>query len=525
MSSPFSQAPGGPDQPGPIGGGYNEPIDPVAPRSPAKLRQDFIADARRAKSRLAAEAGSEGPDVVINRPDATVATGAATDGKAPIVPGAALGKSTSKSRTEAAKSGGSASGTPRLRVMALGGALALAVGGAWYVTQLQNGSSGAVATTTEPQASGQQAAEAGLESSNAKGTQPNAPAMAPATGDDAAGTKSKVPAVPAEDGAIQLNIQEGTRGEIVTDELTVGSVSVPLFGVAVDSAKPMSPSAVEKAKRQQAMAAVSTQLGEAALQNPAALAINAGLDPKDAVAPAGGQSSVAKGGMSQSSALDLPPATVGPLSLRLAAANGDPSAEFEVGARLAEGKGTSQNFKDAAKWYQRSASKGFGQAQYRLGTLYERGLGLKADPVRAEEWYKQAAEQGNVKAMHNLAVLSANQSGGSPDYATAAQWFEKAAEHGLSDSQFNLAVLHENGLGVEKDLTTAYKWLALAAKGGDKEAVRRRDILQGKLTGDELKKAEGMIGMWKAKIPNQQVNDPRKAGEAWKTNPSNGING
>ena len=49
---------------------------------------------------------------------------------------------------------------------------------------------------------------------------------------------------------------------------------------------------------------------------------------------------------------------------------------------MAEGKGTTQNFKDAAKWYQRSAAKGFVQAQYRLGTLDERGLGLKADQAR-----------------------------------------------------------------------------------------------------------------------------------------------
>jgi localization factor PodJL len=337
------------------------------------------------------------------------------------------------------------------------------------------------------------------------------------------------PAAPAKRDSSQLNLDNGTQGEIVSGDLTVGSTTVPLYGVAVDSEKPMSPADVARAKRQQAIAAVSTQLGQAALQNPDALAIPASLQPDAASAGAtlseNGMTSVAKSNMSQSSALDMPPATVGPLSLRLAAANGDPSAEFEVGARLAEGKGTAQNFKDAAKWYQRSASQGFAQAQYRLGTLYERGLGLTKDMARAGDWYKRAAEQGNIKAMHNLAVLSANSSGASPDYATAAQWFEEAAERGLSDSQFNLAVLHENGLGVEQDLPVAFKWLSLAAKSGDKEAIRRRDILQGKLTAEQLTKAEGLIASWKAKTTDQAVNDPRKAGEAWKTNPANGVNG
>ena len=194
----------------------------------------------------------------------------------------------------------------------------------------------------------------------------------------------------------------------------------------------------------------------------------------------------------------MPAATVGPLSLRLAAANGDPSAEFEVGARLAEGKGTAQNFKEAAKWYQLSADHGFAQAQYRLGTLYERGLGLKPDRAQALAWYRRAADQGNIKAMHNLAVLSANQSDQSPDYATAAHWFEEAAKRGLADSQFNLAVLYENGLGVTRDMKQAFMWLSLAARDGDNEAVRRRDILRGKLTAEEIAAAEQMISRLEA---------------------------
>jgi localization factor PodJL len=134
------------------------------------------------------------------------------------------------------------------------------------------------------------------------------------------------------------------------------------------------------------------------------------------------------------SALDLPPATVGPLSLRMAAAAGDVSAEFEVASRLAEGKGTDQNFKEAIRWYQRSAAQGFAQAQYRLGTLYERGLGVPTDLARAKSWYQRAAEHGNVKAMHNLAVLAAGRASASPDYATAAQWFSQAAAFNLPDS-------------------------------------------------------------------------------------------
>ena len=525
--------------PGPSTATMDATVDQPPLRSPSKSRQDFIADARRAKMRLAAEGEASDTSVVIARPELDVDASANPNKSLPRG-----GKKVAAAATVAknAKTGTSPMSalsnlvTPRLRVMGLAALLAMS---GWYAVKIFHKPAQDIAATIDPAMTPSGAVDAAAANTAPKTAGKNAKLEAPAdkVPPETAGEETNPPAaegsenpeVPPKADATQLNLQTETHGEIVTGELTSGSISVPLFGVTVDSQKKMTAAEVARARRQQAVAAVSTQLGLAALQNPEALAIPASLHPDttsaDPVAAEGSQTSIAKSAMSQSSALDLPPATVGPLSLRLAAANGDPSAEFEVGARLAEGKGTNQNFKDAAKWYQRSASKGFAQAQYRLGTLYERGLGLKPDAARAADWYKRAAEQGNIKAMHNLAVLSANQLNGSPDYATAAGWFEKAAEHGLSDSQFNLAVLHENGLGVQQDLTTAYKWLALAAKSGDKEAIRRRDILQGKLTGEQLAKAESLVGMWKAKIGDQQVNDPRKAGEAWKANPANGVNG
>jgi len=210
----------------------------------------------------------------------------------------------------------------------------------------------------------------------------------------------------------------------------------------------------------------------------------------------------------------MPPAAVGPLSLRLAAANGDPSAEFEVALRFDEGRGVERNLTEAVTWYQRSASRGFAPAQYRLGTLYERGLGVPMDRGRAMAWYRSAAEKGHVKAMHNFAVLVAN--GASSDFKTAAYWFEEAAARGLVDSQYNLAVLYESGHGVERDLKQAYKWFALAARGGDQEAARRRDRVKWMLGASELKTAEAMVQSWKPKPSEPTVNDVRTAGELWK---------
>ena len=214
---------------------------------------------------------------------------------------------------------------------------------------------------------------------------------------------------------------------------------------------------------------------------------------------------------------DLPPALVGPLSLRMAAAKGEPSAAFEVATRFAEGRGIKQDFKQAMVWYQRSAGKGFAIAQYRLGTLYERGLGTPVDVARARVWYKRAADQGNVKAMHNMAVLSAGNGQAAPDYAGAAKWFKEAADRGLADSQFNLGVLYENGLGIEKDPSTAYVWFSLAARNGDVEAVRRRDQLLASLDAEAVRIANDRVQNWHARATNSKVNDARVAGDQWRS--------
>lgn len=214
--------------------------------------------------------------------------------------------------------------------------------------------------------------------------------------------------------------------------------------------------------------------------------------------------------------IEMPPALVGPNSLRLAAQRGDASAQFEVAARFAEGKGIKQDFDQASVWYQRAAAQGFAQAQYRLATLYERGLGVKADPARARIWYQRAAEQGNLKAMHNLAVLSAGRDQGQPDYPTAAQWFLEAAERGLADSQYNLGILHESGLGVARDQIAALKWYTLAANSGDREAARRRDMLKARMDAITVKEGEDAATEWRSRPVDRMANDPRVAGEAWK---------
>ena len=203
----------------------------------------------------------------------------------------------------------------------------------------------------------------------------------------------------------------------------------------------------------------------------------------------------------------LPPADLGPLPLRQAAAEGDTRAQYAIALRYAEGQGTSQNLNEAVRWLERAASAGLAPAQYRLAVLYERGQGVAKDLGRARSWYQAAAEKGNVKAMHNLAVSASGRADGSADYALASKWYGEAAAYGLADSQFNLGILAEHGLGMPKNLTEAYKWFALAAKNGDAEAAKRRDLVKQELDPASLAAAEQTIQAWTAKPAAQDANE------------------
>ena len=197
----------------------------------------------------------------------------------------------------------------------------------------------------------------------------------------------------------------------------------------------------------------------------------------------------------------------GPERLKQAATGGNLAAIYEIGARLAEGRGTARDLKAAAGWLDYAAAQGYAPAQYRLGSFSREGLGVPKDAKKAFGWFQRAAEQGHILAMHNLAVLYAEGVNGSPDYASAASWFRTAGEYGVKDSQFNIAILHVRGLGVAQDTVEAYKWFSAAAAQGDADAVKKRDELAARMTPDKLAEAKAVVENFRAKKPDVRAND------------------
>jgi localization factor PodJL len=193
------------------------------------------------------------------------------------------------------------------------------------------------------------------------------------------------------------------------------------------------------------------------------------------------------------------------------AEKGDVAAQFDYGARLAEGRGVSQDKAAAVAWFEKAAAQGLPQAQYRLGAIYEKGVGAPRDPAKARDYYEKAANQGNVRAMHNLAVILAEGVDGKPDYAAAANWFRRAAEYGVRDSQFNLAILYARGMGVPQNLGQSYLWFAIAAQQGDEDAAKKRDEVGAQLDAAALGAAKKQVADFHAKAPAPAVNEPLAA--------------
>ncbi len=62
------------------------------------------------------------------------------------------------------------------------------------------------------------------------------------------------------------------------------------------------------------------------------------------------------------------------------------------------GRGISQDYTEAFKWFSKVAKQGDAEAQYHLGLMFANGEGVTEDDAKAVYWHTQAAKQGDAKA-------------------------------------------------------------------------------------------------------------------------------
>jgi len=72
------------------------------------------------------------------------------------------------------------------------------------------------------------------------------------------------------------------------------------------------------------------------------------------------------------------------------------------------GQGVVQDYKEAAKWYRKSAEQGLAAAQFALGAMYANGDGVIRDNVYAHMWWSIAASNGDKDAKKNRDNIAKN---------------------------------------------------------------------------------------------------------------------
>ena len=145
------------------------------------------------------------------------------------------------------------------------------------------------------------------------------------------------------------------------------------------------------------------------------------------------------------------------------------------------------------------AQQGNDIAQYNLALMYNDGRGVTQDYKQAVKLYRKAAEQGLASAQFNLGNMYNGGQGVTQDYKQAVKWYRKAAEQGYARAQFNLGNMYASGQGVTQDYVLAHMWWNIAASAGIESALKNRDRVAEVLSPSQIKKAHEMAREWTAK--------------------------
>ena len=155
---------------------------------------------------------------------------------------------------------------------------------------------------------------------------------------------------------------------------------------------------------------------------------------------------------------------------------------------------------ESLRWYRLAANQGDASAQNLLGLFYDNGAGVPEDDTEAVRWYRLAADQGYARAQFNIGFSYANGEGVPEDDTEAVRWYRLAADQGYARAQVSLGVMYSTGRGVPQDFVEAHMWANLGAlqlSGEDRDlAVRHRDDLAAQMTPDQIAEAQHRAREW-----------------------------
>ena len=83
------------------------------------------------------------------------------------------------------------------------------------------------------------------------------------------------------------------------------------------------------------------------------------------------------------------------------------------------------------------------------------------------------------------------------DYKESVKLYRLSAEQGFAKAQFNLGLIYRKGRGVPKDYVSAHMWWNIAGSNGHKSAVKNRNIVEEKMSKQQIEKAQELARNWK----------------------------
>jgi len=122
-----------------------------------------------------------------------------------------------------------------------------------------------------------------------------------------------------------------------------------------------------------------------------------------------------------------------------------PAAMYEVALMLEQGLGCTQNYSEAAFWYEEGAKRGSLESLNNLGTLYKDGHGVEQDDDKCFLCFSHAAKGGLPQGLYNLGFLYDLGIGCEENHDKALDLCRQAAYKGHEKAKQIIKGLQEDG--------------------------------------------------------------------------------
>jgi TPR repeat protein len=171
--------------------------------------------------------------------------------------------------------------------------------------------------------------------------------------------------------------------------------------------------------------------------------------------------------------------TMDDYDLMVAAEEGDPKAQFELGCNLFYGICLHRDPAEGAAWIYKAALAGHAMAQCCHGLSYLIGDGIEEDYAEGIKWMWLSAAQGTLDAIYYQGLCHYEGRGMIKNDEQAAACLLKAAQAGHTNAEYMLANFYLEGIGLTQNFEQAQSWMQVAADNGHAEAKEYLNCMFG----------------------------------------------